>query len=394
MKPTIALTILTGALLSGMPCPVAYGQAAPDIVWKTNAHSGIVNAVAISPDSTLVASASDDRTVQVRRVTDGVLVYRLTNHVWVVHGVAFSPNGQHLATAGDTTWRLWRVTDGTEVLAHISDGEVFSVAFSPDSTILAASEGYYYARIRLYYVPSGVFVRQIGASPTAFRSLVFSPDGGVIAESQIATSGTRLVDVLNGTWRLQVRWPVNCRFSPDGQFLVGAGAAFPGGPVEGRFIGIVTTSDGSLDRILEGHEDGVLAVEYFPNGKVLLSSSLDNTIRLWRIASRKAIRVYDQETQGAGPIAMAPNGRFFAYGRRDGTVAVARVPVFISHIQRQGARTIIEWEGGTGNYQVQQCTDLSNGLWENLGALTTDTSFTNQVGGAGCVFYRVQNLAD
>ena len=387
MKPTIALTILTGALLSGMPCPVAYGQAAPDIVWKTNAHSGIVNAVAISPDSTLVASASDDRTVQVRRVTDGVLVYRLTNHVWVVHGVAFSPNGQHLATAGDTTWRLWRVTDGTEVMAHISDGEVFSVAFSPDSTILAASEGYYFGKIRLYNVPGGTFIRQIGSSPTAYRGLVFSPNGRELMEAQ-----SYIFDVSDGSvrelWPHRLHFP---QFSPDGHFIAGATAApFP---APDWAIAVVNANDGTPYRVLEGHKSNVLEVVFLPSGRTLLSSSWDDTLRLWRIASRKAIRVYDEETQGVRPIAMAPNGRFFAYGRRDGTVAVARVPVFISHVQRQGGKTVIEWEGGGGHYQVQQCTALSNGSWENLGAPTTNTSFTNEVSGA-CVFYRVQDLVD
>jgi WD40 repeat protein len=109
------------------------------------------------------------------------------------------------------------------------------------------------------------------------------------------------------------------------------------------------------------------------------------------VVNGRQIRLYDQETTGVNSIAISPDGRFFAYGRSDGTVVLARMPTFISNIRRQGNQTFVEWEGGIGPYQLQQCMDLVGDAWQNVGGPTTNTSAT--VSGTHTqIFYRVQSL--
>src|SRR5207237_10287108 len=76
-------------------------QGAPDIVWSQPGHFSRVNAVAFSPDGQLLASASDDKSIKIWRVADGLLLRTIaapTGHTDKATAVAFSNKWQTLAS--------------------------------------------------------------------------------------------------------------------------------------------------------------------------------------------------------------------------------------------------------------------------------------------------------
>jgi WD40 repeat protein len=73
-------------------------------------HRHVVHAAAFAPDGKTLASASEDRSVQVWDAASGMRMRAWLNLRSVVHGLAFAPDGRHLATAnGNSTGYLLRL---------------------------------------------------------------------------------------------------------------------------------------------------------------------------------------------------------------------------------------------------------------------------------------------
>ena len=117
-------------------------------------HRAYVRAVAVAPDGTWLATASDDGTARIWDVGTGQQRAALTGHDRAVDAVAVSPDGIWLATAShDGTVRIWdtaarrtRVTMrventilacawlGTAELAAAGSAGLYLFDFLPSST--------------------------------------------------------------------------------------------------------------------------------------------------------------------------------------------------------------------------------------------------------------------
>jgi WD40 repeat protein len=81
---------------------------------------------------------------------------------------------------------------------------------------------------------------------------------------------------------------------------------------------------------LKGHTDGVYCVAYSPDGKYLVTGSLDHTLKLWDVAAAKEVKTYagkDGHQKMVLSVAFSPDGQMIASGGADNTLKVWDVPI-------------------------------------------------------------------
>jgi len=106
-------------------------------------HTYGVNFVRFSPYGTIIASASTDGTVNLWDSLSGSILSTFFSPTGYSFRVcSFSPDASYIAAGGDDdTVYIWRISD-KELLRTITSHEatVFSLAFSPDSSLLVSSD--------------------------------------------------------------------------------------------------------------------------------------------------------------------------------------------------------------------------------------------------------------
>ena len=157
--------------------------------------SGIVQAVAVSPDRRLLAAAGADGTLRLWNVTDPGHATPVgqplqpANSDLPLYTVAFSPDGKVLAAAGaGREVKLWDVSNPARPVplgAPLTGprNTIYSVAFSPDGHTLAAASAD--DTVRLWNVTDPARARPLGrplTGPTGYvQTVAFSADGGLLA---------------------------------------------------------------------------------------------------------------------------------------------------------------------------------------------------------------------
>jgi WD40 repeat protein len=102
-------------------------------------HSDAITSVAYSPDGTLVATGSADKTAQLWDVATGSKLRTLSAHTDAVTGVGFSPDGKQLVTSSaDHTAMLWDVATGNQLRTlQPCLSPITAASFSPDGNLVA-----------------------------------------------------------------------------------------------------------------------------------------------------------------------------------------------------------------------------------------------------------------
>jgi WD40 repeat protein len=162
------------------------------------AHRDLVTSVAFSPDGSLLASGSVDRTVILWQLHQGRPARTLTGHTARVNTLAFSPDGHLLATAGrDQTILIWDVTTGERRATRTGHtGPIRSLAFSPDGSLLASTG--VDSTVRLWRTPDFQPAGVINSHGETLDTLAFSPDGHTLAAGG-DTGTVLLLDPRRGT---------------------------------------------------------------------------------------------------------------------------------------------------------------------------------------------------
>jgi len=213
--PTIALAPTVAAAPTGAPLPTLppsnLGPRAitlQNVGQLTETHEitgAVLGPVAYSPDGkTLAVGVSN---VISLRAAESLEEFdpprRLEGHTGSVFTLAWSPDSQMLASGAmdENTIRLWNMSDGKvarELKGHT--GWIRAVAFAPDGKTLAS--GSIDRTVRLWDVSTGTVIWTFSGHTDFIGTVAFTPDGKAVASS--SSDGTvRLWDVTTGQQRAE-----------------------------------------------------------------------------------------------------------------------------------------------------------------------------------------------
>ncbi|GGM89959.1 hypothetical protein GCM10010106_41810 [Thermopolyspora flexuosa] len=294
-------------------------------------RTGLVSAIAFSPDGTQLVTAGDDRTVRLWQMPSGEHIATLNGHTAPVRRLAFNPDGTQLVTAGDDrTVRLWQVPSGEHIATlNGHTAPVRRLAFNPDGTqlVTVGDDG----TIRLWQMPSGKRVATLRHRLGFVNDVDFSPKG-----SQLATADgdrtVRLREVPSGEPIAALTGhtePVRkVAFSPKGTYLATVG--------DDHTVRLWDTATRKTHVSLTGHRDFVAAVAFSHDETQLATAEGDGTVHLWEVLSGELITTLTGHTGAVRAIAFSPDGTHLATAGHDGTIrlwdiSLSKAVVFDAH---------------------------------------------------------------
>lgn len=185
-------------------------------------------------------------------------------------------------------------------------GTVFSVAFSPDSTLLATGID---NDISIWHVAESRQLMILSGHSSWVQAISFSPDGQLLASGSNDQT-IRLWNVHTGqclkTLSGHSSWVQGMGFSPDGQLLASGS--------NDQTIRLWNVHTGQCLNVLQGHHDRILTVVFSPDRQTLISSSEDGTVRVWNLQTGQCLRVLNIQVNWSLSLALSPDGQTLVAG--------------------------------------------------------------------------------
>jgi WD40 repeat protein len=224
-------------------------------------HTSSVLADALSPDGRLVATAGGDFRIHIWDLSSGETKYMLAGTGVPKGAVGFSQDGRSIAWGSSSQY-----------VAHNSRGPLeLQLQLPGNGRAIGRPEKIGSDAAKLFVGSRATFAAY-SLAPRKGGAYGYDANLDIIKNGQIERSIER--PPVDGYAHLSYS------FTPDGQNIISGGGA-----------GVLTAYDLAGNRLGDyiGHEGDVWAVAPSPDGRLLVSASQDQTVRLWNLKTRELI---------------------------------------------------------------------------------------------------------
>ncbi|HST19482.1 MAG TPA: WD40 repeat domain-containing protein, partial [Blastocatellia bacterium] len=183
-------------------------------------------------------------------------------------------------------------------------GDTRSVAYSKDGRFILTGA-------LLWDAATGQEIRRFVGHPNGVDAVAFSPDGKSILTGGTLDKTACIWNIATGKEIKRLISPNEVRtvaYSSDGKFIL------TGGNTIARLWDAAT---GREIRSFIGHSAFVVSVKFSPDGRYILTGSIDKTARLWDVSTGREIRRLvqgDSKNSSITSVAFSPDGRFILTG--------------------------------------------------------------------------------
>jgi RNA polymerase sigma factor (sigma-70 family) len=316
-------------VLSGLDGAIRlWDMVAAKEVAELSGGKSIFRCVCLSPDGKAVASVSDDGLIRLWNVPTRTLKMTLPGLSEAIRKAArlvnldtviFAPDGQSLAVAGGAginpevpeaihEVRVLDVPTGQAKWAHMGRGDrSFSLAFAPDSKILASAGG---KAITLWNARTGEPVRTLSPTQGGIFTVAFTTDaksviggGNVSGHGNHPTGQVTTWDVatgkIRGFFESEAGIVRSIAVAPDGKTVASGGDGpwrfFSNETRRVSAVGLWDSTTGKLLWTVDGELGTVRSLAFAADGKALIFCD-DRVVGVIDVATGKIVRILARST--------------------------------------------------------------------------------------------------
>jgi WD40 repeat protein len=267
--------------------------------------TGLGNAGFLPREARLVTGS-----LRVWNAVTGAELERLAKPADLATSLVISPDGQRVARATRKSVVLWDVKTRQELrLIDEDKDDLYGLAFSPDSQTLATCS-FYKGMVSYWNAATGKSRPSFIEKEFGTRAVAFSPDGKqVIHGGEASVIHCRNRETGQEIRRIAVQDNLHSlAFSPDGKHIAASTALF-----YRSFTHIWEAATGKELHVYPRHEQRIDFVTYMPDGKRIVTSGVDGTVRMWDAATGKqqfqiGETKLSDERSVSNSVALSPDG--------------------------------------------------------------------------------------